>query len=52
MGTNLFILEGPPKKLKFESTDLRHDYHDMKVSKMMKQVNRGRRWEIYLNFII
>jgi hypothetical protein len=43
MQSNLFILSGPPKKLKFESTDLKHDYHDMKVSKMMKQLNRTKR---------
>jgi len=44
MMTNLFVLSGPPKKVDYKTSDLKHDYNDMKVSKMMKHVMSTYKW--------
>lgn len=36
MLSDLTVLGGPPKKLEFYTTDVRHDYVDIKVTRMVK----------------
>jgi hypothetical protein len=45
MMTNLFVLSGPPKKVDYRTSDLKHDYNDLKVSKMMKHVMNTYKWK-------